>query len=115
MPLAVVEGLHLAEHPGAGVPRYFVDYLHRVLLPCVDVHASLHRGVRALAQYFACQLVKVCNNEILIINPIRRDNPYSTMFTSFATTSFVLLTTDSYPFPDIYLSMRPTNISSSCW
>ncbi|XP_047532108.1 uncharacterized protein LOC125067493 [Vanessa atalanta] len=31
--LAIVEGFHFAEDPGAGVPRYFVDDLHSKLLP----------------------------------------------------------------------------------
>lgn len=47
--LAVVESLHLAEHPGAGVPRHFVDDLHCEFLARVDVHARLYRSVRALA------------------------------------------------------------------
>lgn len=47
--LAVVEGLHLTEHPGAGVPRHFVDDLHSELLARVDVHARLYRSIRALA------------------------------------------------------------------
>lgn len=59
--LAVVEGLHLAEHPGAGVPRYLVDYLHSVFLPRVNVDARLYRRVRAFAQHLACQLVQVWN------------------------------------------------------
>lgn len=57
--LAVVESLHLAEHPGAGVTWHLVDDLHCKLLARVDVHARLYRGVSTLTEHFARQFVQV--------------------------------------------------------
>lgn len=57
--VAVVEGLHLAEDPGAGVSRNLIDDLHGKLHLRVDVHTSLHRGIGPFTQHLAGQLIQL--------------------------------------------------------
>lgn len=59
MALTMMECLHFAKNTGAGMTRYFIDHFHGILQVRVDVDTRLDRGIGALTQNLASQLIKL--------------------------------------------------------